>query len=194
MRASGEHRALYPVAGFLRPVREVFDLQQLHPYFPPGTFQKDNATIGVRIANSAFQRQPARAADGADAEAAEGKETGRGRAQSGFGRNAQTATSRRATRGRSRSRTTGVSARAIGTGGCADPHSMPEPERSAIWSTPAAQASERYLAFSGLRTSNISGSASALLRATGELEKWALPARRKVTSSPPAVRFSRLNA
>jgi outer membrane protein TolC len=73
MRASGEHRALYPSVDFSAQYARFSTFNNYTRYFPQGTFQRDNATVGFGIRIPLFNSSQRARADAADAEALKAK-------------------------------------------------------------------------------------------------------------------------
>jgi outer membrane protein TolC len=69
MRALGEHRALYPSVDFSAQYARFSTFNNYTRYFPAGTFQKDNATIGFALRIPLFNASQRARADAAAAEA-----------------------------------------------------------------------------------------------------------------------------
>ena len=73
MRASGEHRALYPSIDFSAQYARFSTFNHYAEYFPEKTFQPDNATIGIALKIPLFNASQRARAAGADAEALKAK-------------------------------------------------------------------------------------------------------------------------
>jgi outer membrane protein TolC len=69
LRASAEHRSLLPSIDFSAQYARFSDFNNYQEYFPKGTFQKDNATIGVGIRIPLFSASQRARSDAAEAEA-----------------------------------------------------------------------------------------------------------------------------
>jgi outer membrane protein TolC len=73
LRASGEHRALLPSIDFSAQYARFSTFNNYEEYFRPGVFQKDNATIGVGIRIPLFNASQRARTDAAKAEALKAK-------------------------------------------------------------------------------------------------------------------------
>jgi len=73
MRAAGEHRALYPSVDFSAQYARFSTFNNYTRYFPAGTFQVDNATIGFSMKIPLFNASQRARAAAADAEALKAK-------------------------------------------------------------------------------------------------------------------------
>src|SRR6202795_963668 len=73
MRASGERRALYPSIDFSAQYARFSTFNNYTKYFPPHTFQVDNATIGIALKIPLFNASQRARADAADAQAVKAK-------------------------------------------------------------------------------------------------------------------------
>jgi outer membrane protein TolC len=73
MRASGEHRALYPSLDFSAQYARFSTFNHYTKYFPPNTFQQDNATIGLALKIPLFNASQRARVAGAEAEALKAK-------------------------------------------------------------------------------------------------------------------------
>ena len=73
MRAAGEHRALYPSLDFSAQYARFSTFNNYTRYFPQGTFQRDNATVGFGIRLPLFNASQRARAEGADAAALKAK-------------------------------------------------------------------------------------------------------------------------
>jgi outer membrane protein TolC len=73
MRAAGEHRALYPSLDFSAQYARFSTFNNYTQYFPKGTFQQDNATIGFALKIPLFNSSQRARATAADAEALKAK-------------------------------------------------------------------------------------------------------------------------
>lgn len=69
MRASGEHRSLLPSIDFSAQYARFSTFNNYSIYFPQGAFQKDNATIGFALKIPLFNASQRARADAAEAEA-----------------------------------------------------------------------------------------------------------------------------
>jgi outer membrane protein TolC len=173
MRATGEHRALYPSLDFSAQYARFSTFNNYTRYFPQGTFQVDNATIGVGLRIPIFNASQRARADAAAAESLKSKK------QAEATRNQvseetlklqraveQLAAAREVAALEYQLAQSGVEAAQTrldaGTGGL---HDLVDAR---------GQASERYL-ISQDADFEYQRARLNLLRATGELEKWALP-------------------
>ncbi len=73
MRALAEHRALYPSIDFSAQYARFSTFNHYAKYLPAGTFQPDNATIGIALKIPLFNATQRARAAGADAEALKAK-------------------------------------------------------------------------------------------------------------------------
>jgi outer membrane protein TolC len=73
MRASAEHRALYPSIDFSAQYARFSTFNHYAEYFPEKTFQPDNATIGIALKIPLFNASQRARAAGADAAALKAK-------------------------------------------------------------------------------------------------------------------------
>ncbi len=73
MRASAEHRAKYPSLDFSAQYARFSTFNHYAKFFPSGTFQADNATIGVAIRIPLFNASQRARAEAADFEALKAK-------------------------------------------------------------------------------------------------------------------------
>src|SRR5260370_11644238 len=73
MRASGEHRALYPPIDSSAQYARLSSFNNYTKYFPPHTFQVDNATIGFALKIPLFSASQRARADAAEAQALKAK-------------------------------------------------------------------------------------------------------------------------
>src|ERR1700676_5452144 len=73
MRAAGEHRALYPSLDFSAQYARFSTFNNYTRYFPQGTFQVDNATVGFDLKIPLFNASQRARASAADAEALKAK-------------------------------------------------------------------------------------------------------------------------
>src|ERR1700730_10518453 len=73
MRATGEHRALYPSLDFSAQYARFSTFNNYTRYFPKGTFQVDNATVGFALKIPLFNASQRARASAADAEALKAK-------------------------------------------------------------------------------------------------------------------------
>src|SRR5208283_1703282 len=73
MRASAEHRSLLPSINFSAQYARFSTFNNYTEYFPPHTFQVDNATIGIGLRIPLFNASQRARADAAEAEALKSK-------------------------------------------------------------------------------------------------------------------------
>src|SRR5208337_3306008 len=73
MRALGEHRALYPSIDFSAQYARFSTFNNYTRYFPTGTFQRDNATIGFAFRIPMFNASQRARAEAAEADALKAK-------------------------------------------------------------------------------------------------------------------------
>ena len=73
MRASGEHRSLLPSIDFSAQYARFSTFNHYARYFPPNTFQQDNATIGLALRIPLFNASQHARAEAAEAEALKAK-------------------------------------------------------------------------------------------------------------------------
>src|ERR1700687_2543203 len=73
MRALGERRALYPSVDFSAQYARFSTFNNYTRFFPAGTFQKDNATIGIALKIPLFNASQRARAEAADAGALKAK-------------------------------------------------------------------------------------------------------------------------
>src|ERR1035437_5676447 len=115
MRALGEHRALYPSVDFSAQYARFSTFNNYTRYFPNGTFQRDNATVGLAIRIPLFNMsQRARRSGGG--RGSQGEETSGSGSQSGGRGNAKATARRRATGGCARGGAIGISTGRVGPG------------------------------------------------------------------------------
>src|SRR5208337_3431505 len=152
MRASGEHRFLLPSIDFSAQYARFSTFNNYTRYFPVGTFQRDNATIGFAFRIPLFNASQRARADAAEAEALKAKklaEAAREVAQLEY-QLAQSGLEAAQTRIEAKTGTL---------------HELADAR---------AQAAERYLLFQDADF-EYQRVRMNLLRATGDLENWALP-------------------
>jgi outer membrane protein TolC len=73
LRASAEHRSLLPSIDFSAQYARFPTFNNYQEYFPKGTFQKDNATIGIGLRIPLFSASQRARSDAAEAEALKAK-------------------------------------------------------------------------------------------------------------------------
>jgi outer membrane protein TolC len=172
MRASGEHRALYPSLDFSAQYARFSTFNNYSIYFPKGTFQKDNATIGVGLRIPLFNASQRARAEAAGAESLKAKK------QAEATRNQvseETLKLQRAVEQLAAAREVAQLEYQLAQSGLDAAQTRLDAGTGALRDLVDArgQASERYLIFqdSDFEYQRVRMS---LLRATGELEKWAL--------------------
>jgi outer membrane protein TolC len=177
MRASGEHRALYPSLDFSAQYARFSTFNNYTRYFPNGTFQQDNATIGVGLRIPLFNASQRARAETAAAEALKSKK------QAELTRD-QVAEE---TLKLQRSLDQLAAAREVAQLEYQLAQSVLEAAQTRLNAgmgtihdlvDARGQASERYLFFQDADF-EYQRARLNLLRATGELEKWALPGSTK---------------
>lgn len=177
MRASGEHRALYPSLDFSAQYARFSTFNNYTKYFPKGTFQVDNATIGVGLRIPLFNASQRARAEAAAAESLKAKK------QAEATRNQvseETLKLQRAVEQLAAAREVAQLEYQLAQSGLDAAQTRLDAGTGALRDVVEArgQASERYLSF---QDSNFEyqRACMTLLRATGELEKWALPSAAK---------------
>lgn len=172
MRASGERRALYPSIDFSAQYARFTTFNNYQTFFPPGTFQPDNATIGLGLRIPLFNASQRARAQGAEADALKAKKQAEATRSQVSEETLklqraveQLAAAREVARLEYELAKAGVDAAQTrldaGTG----------PLRDVV--DARSQSSERYLLFQDADFEYQRGRIG-LLRATGELEQWAL--------------------
>ncbi len=173
MRASGEHRALYPSLDFSAQYARFSTFNNYATYFPAGAFQKDNATIGVGLRIPLFNASQRARADAASAESLKAKK------QAEATRNQvseETLKLQRAVEQLDAAREVAQLEYQLAQSGLEAAQTRLDAGTGALRDVVDArgQASERYLIFQDSEF-EYQRVRVGLLRATGELEKWALP-------------------
>jgi outer membrane protein TolC len=172
MRAAGEHRALYPSLDFSAQYARFSTFNNYTIYFPKGTFQKDNATIGVGLRIPLFNASQRARAEAAAAESLKSKK------QAEATRNQvseETLKLQRAVEQLAAAREVAQLEYQLAQSGLEAAQTRLDAGTGMLRDLVDArgQASERYLIFqdSDFEYQRVRMN---LLRATGELEKWAL--------------------
>ena len=173
MRASGEHRALYPSLDFSAQYARFSTFNNYTRYFPPGTFQVDNATIGIGLRLPIFNASQRARADAAAAESLKSKK------QAEAARNQvseETLKLQRAVEQLAAAREVAQLEYQLAQSGVEAAQTRLDAGTGALHDLVDArgQASERYL-ISQDADFEYQRARLNLLRATGDLEKWALP-------------------
>lgn len=174
MRALAEHRAQYPSLDFSAQYARFSTFNNYTRYFPAGTFQRDNATIGFALKIPVFSpSQRARAAS-ADAEALKAKK------QAEASRNQlaeETLKLQRAAEQMEAARDVAQLEYQLAQSGLEAAQTRVESNTGTLHelSDARVQAAERYLLYQDTEFEYRRVRLN-LLRATGEIEAWALPA------------------
>lgn len=173
MRTSGEHRAVYPSVDFSAQYARFSTFNNYTRYFPAGTFQRDNATIGFGIKIplfSATQRARIQLADAALRKAKKEAEATRNQVAE------DTLKLQRAAEQLEAARDVAQLEYQMAQSGLEAAQTRVGSETGTLHDLADArvQADEHFLLFQDAdfeyRRARMN-----LLRATGELEKWALP-------------------
>jgi len=177
MRALGEHRALYPSLDFSAQYARFSTFNNYTRYFPAGTFQRDNATIGFAFRIPVFNASQRARADAAKAEALKAKK------QAEAARNQvaeETLKLQRAAAQLEAAREVAQLEYQLAQSGLDAAQIRVDAKTGTLHELADArvQANERYLAFQDADF-EYQRVRLNLLRATGDLEKWALPAAGK---------------
>lgn len=172
MRALGEHRALYPSLDFSAQYARFSTFNNYTRYFPKGTFQKDNATVGVAIRIPLFNMSQRARAEAADAEALKAKK------QAEATRNQvaeETLKLQRAAEQLEAAREVAQLEYQLAQSGLEAAQTKIDAKTGTLHelADARAQAAERYLLFQDADF-EYQRVRLNLLRATGELENWAL--------------------
>ena len=173
MRALGEHRALYPSVDFSAQYARFSTFNNYTRYFPPHTFQVDNATIGFALKIPLFNASQRARAEAAEAGALKAKK------QAEAARNQvaeETLKLQRAAEQLEAAREVAELEYQLAQSGLEAAQTRVDAKTGTLHELADArvQAAERYLLFQDAdfeyRRIRMN-----LLRATGDLEKWALP-------------------
>src|ERR1700730_10181633 len=173
MRASGEHRALYPSIDFSAQYARLSSINNYNQYFPPHTFQVDNATIGIALKIPLFNASQRARADAAEAQALKAKK------QAEAARNQVAEETLKLQRAAEQLEAAREGARLeyqLAQSGLEAAQTRVEAKTGTLHELAAArvQAAERYLVFQDADY-EYQRIRMNLLRATGDLENWALP-------------------
>jgi outer membrane protein TolC len=173
MRALGEHRALYPSVDFSAQYARFSTFNNYTRYFPPHTFQVDNATIGFALKIplfSASQRARAEAAEAGALKAKKQVEAARNQVAE------ETLKLRRAAEQLEAAREVAELEYQLAQSGLEAAQTRVDAKTGTLHELADArvQAAERYLLFQDADF-EYQRIRMNLLRATGDLEKWALP-------------------
>jgi outer membrane protein TolC len=173
MRALGEHRALYPSVDFSAQYARFSTFNNYTRYFPPHTFQVDNATIGFALKIplfSASQRARAEAAEAGALKAKKQAEAARNQVAE------ETLKLQRAAEQLEAAREVAELEYQLAQSGLEAAQTRVDAKTGTLHELADArvQAAERYLLFQDADF-EYQRIRMNLLRATGDLEKWALP-------------------
>jgi outer membrane protein TolC len=173
MRALGEHRALYPSVDFSAQYARFSTFNNYTKYFPPHTFQVDNATIGIALKIPLFNASQRARAEAAEAGALKAKK------QAEAARNQvaeETLKLQRAAEQLEAAREVAELEYQLAQSGLEAAQTRVEAKTGTLHELADArvQAAERYLIFQDADF-EYQRIRMNLLRATGDLEKWALP-------------------
>lgn len=171
MRALGEHRALYPSLDFSAQYARFSTFNHYAQYFP--TFQLDNATIGIALKIPLFNASQHARAAGADAEALKAKK------QAEATRNQvaeETLKLQRAAEQLEAAREVAELEYQLAQSGLEAAQTRVDSKTGTLHELADArvQAAERFLLFQDADF-EYQRARLTLLRATGDLENWALP-------------------
>jgi len=173
MRSLGEHRALYPSVDFSAQYARFSTFNNYTKYFPPHTFQVDNATIGIALKIPLFNASQRARAEAADAGALKAKK------QAEAARNQvaeETLKLQRAAEQLEAAREVAELEYQLAQSGLEAAQTRVDAKTGTLHelSDARVQAAERYLLFQDADF-EYQRIRMNLLRATGDLEKWALP-------------------
>src|SRR6202521_1903508 len=173
MRASGERRALYPSIDFSAQYARFSTFNNYTKYFPPHTFQVDNATIGIALKIPLFNASQRARADAAEAQALKAKK------QAEAARNQvaeETLKLQRAAEQLEAAREVAQLEYQLAQSGLEAAQTRVDAKTGTLHELADArvQAAERYLLFQDADF-EYQRIRMNLLRATGDLENWALP-------------------
>ena len=173
MRASGEHRSLLPSIDFSAQYARFSTFNHYARYFPPNTFQQDNATIGLALRIPLFNASQRARADAAEAEALKAKK------QAEATRNQvaeETLKLQRAAEQLGAAREVAELEYQLAQSGLEAAQTRIDAKTGTLHelADARAQAAERYLLFQDADF-EYQRVRMSLLRATGDLENWALP-------------------
>jgi outer membrane protein TolC len=173
MRALGEHRALYPSVDFSAQYARFSTFNNYTKYFPPHTFQVDNATIGIALKIPLFNASQRARAEAAEAGALKAKK------QAEAARNQvaeETLKLQRAAEQLEAAREVAELEFQLAQSGLEAAQTRVDAKTGTLHelADARAQAAERYLLFQDADF-EYQRVRMNLLRATGDLENWALP-------------------
>jgi len=173
LQASGEHRSLLPSIDFSAQYARFSDFNNYAEYFRPGTFQKDNATIGVGIRFPLFSASQRARTEAAEAEALKAKK------QAEAARNQvaeETLKLERAAEQLEAAREVAQLEYQLAQSGLEAAQTRIDAKTGTLHelADTRALAAEKYLLFQDADF-EYQRVRMSLLRATGDLEKWALP-------------------
>jgi outer membrane protein TolC len=173
MRALGEHRALYPSLDFSAQYARFSTFNNYTRYFPQGTFQRDNATVGFGIRIPLFNASQHARTEAAEAEAL------KARKQAEATRNQvaeETLKLQRAAEQLEAAREVAQLEYQLAQSGLEAAQTRMDANTGTLHELADArvQAAERFLLFQDADF-EYQRVRVTLLRATGDLEKWALP-------------------
>jgi outer membrane protein TolC len=173
MRALGEHRAMYPSIDLSAQYARFSTFNNYTRYLPPGTFQRDNATIGLALRIPVFNASQRARADAADADALKAKkqaEAARNRVSE------ETLKLQRAAEQLEAAREVAQLEYQLAQSGLEAAQTRVDAKTGTLHelADARAQAAERFLAFQDADF-EYQRARLNLLRATGDLESWALP-------------------
>ena len=173
MRALGEHRALYPSIDFSAQYARFSTFNNYTKYFPPHTFQVDNATIGIALKIPLFNASQRARADAAGAGALKAKK----QAEAARNQVAEEALKlQRAAEQLEAAREVAQLEYQLAESGLEAAQTRVDAKTGTLHELADArvQAAERYLLFQDADF-EYERIRMNLLRATGDLENWALP-------------------
>ena len=182
MRASGERRALLPSIDFSAQYSRFTTFNNYQEYFPANTFQTNNATVGVAIRIPLFNASQRARADAAKAEALKAKK------QADAARDQvaeETLRLQRAAEQLEAAREVAQLEYQLAQSGLDAAQTRIDANTGTLHELADArvQAAERYLLFQDADF-EYQRARMNLLRATGDLEKWALPGT--PSTNPPS--------
>jgi len=180
LQASGEHRSLLPSIDFSAQYALFSTFNNYSEYFPPGTFQRNNVTIGVGFKIPLFNASQRARTDAAEAEALKAKK------QAEATRNQvaeETLKLQRAAEQLEAAREVAQLEYQLAQSGLEAAETRIDAKTGTLHelADARAQAAEKYLLFQDADFA-YQRVRVGLLRATGDLENWALPSA-TVTSS-----------
>jgi outer membrane protein TolC len=173
MRALAEHRALYPSLDLSAQYARFSTFNNYTRYFQPGTFQVDNATIGVALKIPLFNASQRARAAAADAEALKAKKQAEA-SKNQLGE--ETLRLQRAAEQLEAAREVAELEYQLAQSGLEAAQTRVDAKTGTLHelSDARVQAAERYLLFQDADF-EYQRVRLNLLRATGDLESWALP-------------------